>query len=85
MGGQQESGHSDSRVFGGAVPPVKPCDAGAFLYAHPHGLTDTALPSGGQSKLNPLRTRANHGLYVRTYLSNLESPAHTGKPLPAIT
>jgi len=32
MGGQQESGRSDSRVFGGAVPPVKPCDAGAFLF-----------------------------------------------------
>jgi len=31
MVGQQESGNSDSRVFGGAVPPVKPCDAGAFL------------------------------------------------------
>jgi hypothetical protein len=32
MGGQQESGNSDSHVFGGAVPPAKPCDTGAFLF-----------------------------------------------------
>jgi len=31
MGGQQESGRSDSRVFGGAVPPAKPFNTGAFL------------------------------------------------------
>jgi hypothetical protein len=33
MVGQQESGNSDSRVFGGAVPPVWPCDAEAFLFS----------------------------------------------------
>ncbi|MDH3899618.1 MAG: hypothetical protein OEU51_01065 [Gammaproteobacteria bacterium] len=31
MGRQQESGNSDTHVFGGAVPPVKPFDTGAFL------------------------------------------------------
>jgi hypothetical protein len=31
MGGQQESASSDSRVFGGAVPPVQQCETGAFL------------------------------------------------------
>ena len=46
MGGQQESGRSDSRVFGGAVPPVKPCDAGAFLFNSIRipGRVDTLFP-----------------------------------------